>query len=258
MKTIAIGSGKGGVGKSTVALNLAVTLATDGVKVGLLDLDVHGPNVPRMLSLTRTVHARSFELIRNPALGPARIEPLERYGVRVMSIQFLLAEDQPVAWEAPLMALVVRRLVHDVDWAGLDLLIVDLPPGTGDIAQQLVGQTAVAGALLVVTPQDVAHLDARKAHIMFCNAGVTTLGGIENMAGLDCPCCGCSIELFPPVSEDRALWSVGVERLARIPMQPSIAAAAERGVPIVVVEPDGPITGAYSELAAKLRRRLIA
>jgi len=246
---IAVASGKGGVGKSTVAVNLGVALAQTGLRVGLVDADVYGPNVPLMLGLTRRTPSKSISLAR--ASG-ARRTPMERFGMKVMSSQFLIAEDQPIAFDATLVRLLVQGLMVDTNWGELDVMLIDLPPGTADLQQGLSRSFALTGALIVVTPQDVAHLDGRKAIAMFRQCDVPIIGGVENMAGLVCPHCSEPIDVFPRVPDERSIWSAGVDLLARIPLEPAVSASAEAGTPIVIRDPSGEVAAAFLELAARL------
>jgi ATP-binding protein involved in chromosome partitioning len=229
MHVIAVTSGKGGVGKSTVTLSLALALSDAGATVGVLDADLYGPDIPRMMGLTRLEHADHITLA-----GDRRdVRPVERFGLRVMSAQFLMAEDQAIAWESPLAGALLGQFINQVAWGDVDFLLVDLPPGTADIQQRLLNHTAVAGALVVVTPQDVAHLDAKKVVTMLRAADVPILGGIENMAAFDCPSCSTTLTVFPQVDPERSIWTAGVECLGRIPIDPQIAQAAEDGRPLV-------------------------
>ncbi|HUR48650.1 MAG TPA: Mrp/NBP35 family ATP-binding protein [Acidimicrobiales bacterium] len=246
---IAVASGKGGVGKSTVTVNLGATLAQSGVRVGLVDADVYGPNVPLMLGLTRRTRSESISLAR--ASGAKRT-PIERFGMKVMSAQFLIAEDQPVAFDAALVRLLVQGLMEDTKWGELDVMLVDLPPGTADLQQGLSRSFALTGALVVVTPQDVAHLDGRKAVAMFRQSAVPVLGGVENMAGLSCPHCEEHIDVFPRVVEERSIWANGVELLVRIPLEPAVSRSAELGTPIVLRDPGSPVAAAFEQLARTL------
>ena len=182
MRVVTIASGKGGVGKSTVSLNLALALAERGHRVGLLDADLYGPDIPLMIGLTRQERLRSWDLWR--ASGPVRLEPVERFGIRVMSAGFLLGEDQALAFAAPLVQVVLHQLLTRVAWGELDELLVDLPPGTADLQQQLLRLVRPDGVVIVVGPQDVAHLDARKVLDLLRDAQVSVLGGVENFAGL--------------------------------------------------------------------------
>ena len=245
-QVIAVASGKGGVGKSTVAVNLGVALAESGARVALVDADVYGPNVPLMLGLTRRTPSRTISLAR--ASGEQRT-PIERFGMKVMSAQFLIAEDQPIAFDASLVRVLVAGLMSDTKWGELDFMLIDLPPGTADLQQGLSRSFALTGAVIVVTPQDVAHLDGRKALAMFRQSNVEVIGGVENMAGLACPHCSEEIDVFPRVPEDRSIWASGVELLARIPIEPAVSSSAEAGTPIVVRQPRGNVATAFRGLA---------
>src|SRR5215218_5083002 len=207
---IAVASGKGGVGKSTVSLNLALALVERGSSVGVLDADFYGPDIPLMVNLKRTIPLKRWMLGRSLDREPLSLEPVERYGLKLMSVGFLIGEDQALAMPAQLLHGALRQLLVDVEWGDLDVLVIDLPPGTADLQQQLFGHVELAGALIVVGPQDVAHLDGRKVLDMLSAAGVRVLGGVENMAGLVCPHCGERVEVFPPAPEERTLWAAGV------------------------------------------------
>jgi ATP-binding protein involved in chromosome partitioning len=216
---VAVGSGKGGVGKSTVSLHLALALARRGLAVGLLDADVYGPDIPLMVNLTRREDARRWDFWRG---GDIRHEPVDAHGIRIMSVGFLLGEQQALALGAPLLTAALRQLVHQVEWGRLDVLLLDLPPGTADLQQQLAGVVSLDGAVVVVGPQDVAHLDARKFAAFLRAVDVPLLGAIENMSGLQCPHCGERIEVFAPVTESRSIWADGIPRIGRIPLDPSL------------------------------------
>ena len=255
MWTIAVASGKGGVGKSTVSLNLSVALATAGIRTGLLDADLYGPDVAAMVGLTRRKRTRSVEVWSASA---DRQPAVERYGIKVMSAQFLLGEDQSLSLTKSLANLLLDRLRNGIDWGDLDLLVVDLPPGTADLQQLVARHLGLDGVLVIVTPQDVAHLDAKKALTMYRANGVPILGGVENMAGLLCPCCGNEVEVFPPCAPERSIWAAGVERLASIPMQTAVARAGEDGRPIVVGDPDGAVSATFGALGRRVLDRLRA
>jgi ATP-binding protein involved in chromosome partitioning len=216
---VAVGSGKGGVGKSTVSLHLALALARRGLAVGLLDADVYGPDIPVMLNLTRHENARGWDFWRG---GDVRHEALESHGIRIMSVGFLLGERQALTLGAPLLTAALRQLVHQVEWGRLDILLLDLPPGTADLQQQLIGVVSLDGAVVVVGPQDVAHLDARRFIAFLCDADVPVLGAVENMSGLKCPHCGELIDVFTPVTEARSVWAEGAHLLGRIPLDPAL------------------------------------
>ncbi|MFL5952331.1 MAG: P-loop NTPase [Gaiellaceae bacterium] len=217
---VAVGSGKGGVGKSTVAVHLALALRRRGWNVGLLDADLYGPDIPLMLNLKREHEAKRWDFWR---AGDVRLEPLERDGLQVMSVGFLLGERQSLTLSAPLLGAALRQLVTQVEWRALDILLVDLPPGTADLQQQLLDVVQLAGALVVVSPQDVAHLDARKFIDFLRGAGIRVLGGVENMSGLLCPHCGERVEVFAAGPAERLIWSDGVPLLGRIPLDPDVS-----------------------------------
>jgi len=222
MKIVAVASGKGGVGKSTVSLGLARALAARGAAVGLLDADVYGPDIPLMLGLKQTRDLRRWALGRNPEFGRIRLEPVEALGLKVMSVGFLVSERQSFGLPAQLTAHVWKQFVDDVQWGELGYLIVDLPPGTADLQQHVFAGGELAGALIVLGPQDAAHLDARKLLDTLRDAQVPILGAVENMRGLHCPHCGETIEVFPPVAPERSLLRE-VELLASIPLDPAYA-----------------------------------
>ncbi|HZC26499.1 MAG TPA: P-loop NTPase [Actinopolymorphaceae bacterium] len=246
--SVVFASGKGGVGKSTIALNVAVALAGMGIRVGLVDADVYGPDIPAMVGLTRRTPARSVTLWQ--AEAPS-VEPVDYHGVKIMSAQFLVAEDQALDWQSPLVGMLLRRLVHDVAWGELDLLLVDVPPGTGDLQQQVFQLLPDAGAVIVVTPQHTAHLDGRKLVSMLERRQITLLGGVENMSGLDCPTCGGHVALFPRVGDEHSIWSQGVRRLATIPFRVSDDVPAVP-TPLVVADPDSAAGKELSALAATI------
>ena len=242
MKLVAVASGKGGVGKSTVSLGLARALASRGRPVGLLDADIYGPDIPLMLGLKQTRELRRWELGRNPRFGGVDLDPLEVDGVKVMSVGFLLAEAQMFAMPAVLASFVGHQLVQGVRWGQLEYLIIDLPPGTADLQQQLFQTIGLAGAIIVVGPQDAAHLDARKLLALLRDADVPVLGTVENMRGLRCPHCGELVDVFPPVADERSLLRE-IELLVSIPLDPIFAKV--NGVP-----------PQFTELAAQIEARL--
>jgi ATP-binding protein involved in chromosome partitioning len=251
---IAVGSGKGGVGKSTVSLNLALALVEQGATVGLYDADMHGPDIPLMVGLKRETWTTWWELGRRGR--QRKMAPIERYGLRIVSAGFILAEDQPMVAQSMTLRMMAVQLVHQVEWGNLDYLIIDLPPGTADIQQQLSTSLPVSGAVVVVTPQDVAHLDARKGLRMFEQSGIKVLGGVENMSGIVCPHCGNALEVFSPVAQERSVWALGVERLAQIPMDPAISEAGDAGRPLMIAYPSSGAAVAFRELARKVGDRL--
>lgn len=253
---IAVGSGKGGVGKSTVALNLALALRGRGA-VGLLDADLYGPDIPLMVGVRRSSWTHDWTLAR--ASGPAAqtVYPVvERFGLRVMSAGFILGEDQAMGLDATAASMLTRQLIRQVAWGDLKYLIVDLPPGTADVQRAVVREMPLSGAIVVVTPQDVAHLDGRKAVQMFRHTDVSVLGAVENMAAFGCPHCGEVIEVFPPVEPARAVWSMEVERLGSIPLSPALARAGDSGEPLFVREPGSPQATAFREVARRVAEKL--
>jgi ATP-binding protein involved in chromosome partitioning len=236
MRIVAVASGKGGVGKSTVSLHLATALAAQGLATGLLDADLYGPDLAAMVGLTRRTPAKNVEVWRK---STAKEQPVETNGIRLMSAQFLIGEDQPLALSQPMATLLLQRFRDGIDWGDTEVLLVDLPPGTADLQQLVAKHLGLTGVVMVVTPQEVAHLDAKKALTMFRSANVSVLGGVENMAGLTCPCCGERIDVFPACPEERTIWATGVERLVSIPLDPA-----------------GPPSAAFATLADRLRDRL--
>lgn len=216
---IAVASGKGGVGKTSVAVALARRLAREGRKIGLVDADLYGPDVPRLLGLRRDVPARSLTLTRWARATPG-LEAVEVDGLRVASTGFLMGGTQGLAIGASFGEMLLGRLVDDTDWGDAEALIVDLPPGTGEVQQSLLGLAKRVAALLVVTPAEIAHLDSGRALDVLRTAGVPVLGGVENMAYLACPHCGEQADLHVPSPEDRTIWAAGVPKLARLPFRP--------------------------------------
>lgn len=246
---VAVGSGKGGVGKSTVALNIAVALAESGLKVGLVDADIYGPNIPTMVNLTRTKPASSIVLAHREGDEAPGWDPVERYGVKIMSAGFLIGEDQAI-WNQGLIAVLSSQLINRTEWGDVDMMLADLPPGSGDVNQTFISSMPITGAVIVVTPQDVAHLDARKAITMYEQSGVPVIGAVENMASLVCPHCGEVMDVFDPVVPERSIWSKDVRRLGSIPLDPAISRSANKGVPVMVSHPDSATAGAIREIAA--------
>jgi ATP-binding protein involved in chromosome partitioning len=252
---IAVGSGKGGVGKSTVSLNLALALVQRGLDVGLLDADLYGPNIPIMVGLTRHRWTEYWTLAR-PGGRPTRYAPVVRHGLKIVSAGFILGEDQPLAVDAVTATTMVRQLLNDVEWGEPDYLIVDLPPGTADIQQVLLKGIPVTGALIVVTPQYVAHLDARKAVRLYQRHEVPVLGWVENMGPMACPHCGEPVAVFPEVPPARSIRQLGIEPIGSIPFDPSLGAAGDSGRALVVESPDSAPARAFRALAESLVRTL--
>ncbi|MEO8294804.1 MAG: Mrp/NBP35 family ATP-binding protein [Gemmatimonadota bacterium] len=244
-RILAISSGKGGVGKSTVAVNLAVALARAGHRVGVMDADVYGPNVPRM-----------FGVFEKPPVIGGKIQPLQAHGVKLMSLGFLVERDAPAIWRGPIIMKIVHQFLRDVEWGQLDYFIVDLPPGTGDAQLSLVQACHVAGAIIVTTPQEVAIGDALRGVRMFERVNVPVVGIIENMSGFVCPDCGSRHELFSTGGGDRLADEVGVPLLGRVPLQAQLADQADAGKPVVVAQPDSPAAQALIAIAESLPQRL--
>ncbi|HZH28167.1 MAG TPA: Mrp/NBP35 family ATP-binding protein [Azospirillaceae bacterium] len=239
---VAVASGKGGVGKSTTAANLALGLAAQGLRVGLLDADVYGPSMPRMMGLSG----------RPNILEGRRMEPLAGHGVKVMSIGFLVPEEQPTIWRGPMVMGAIQQMLRDVAWGELDVLLVDMPPGTGDAQLTLCQQVQLAGAVIVSTPQDIALLDARKGLEMFRRVDVPVLGIIENMSYFCCPNCGHRTDVFSHGGARTEAERLGVEFLGEIPLDIRIRETSDGGAPIVVSEPDSPHAAAYRAIAARV------
>ncbi|HVN63666.1 MAG TPA: Mrp/NBP35 family ATP-binding protein [Candidatus Binataceae bacterium] len=244
---IAVGSGKGGVGKSTVAANLALALSQLGVSVGLLDADIYGPSIPMMFG---TGDARPV------AVDKQHFRPVEKYGVKLISIGFFLGEKAPVIWRGPMVMGAVRQFLKDTVWGALDFLIVDLPPGTGDAQLTLAQQVALDGAVVVTTPQDVALLDARRAVKMFRQVHCPILGVVENMSYFVCPDCGERDEIFGYGGGEKMAEEEGAPLLARIPLFPEVRKAGDEGAPIVFANPRHPASAAYFDLARAVAARV--
>src|SRR6516225_7322459 len=218
---IAVGSGKGGVGKTTVSVNLAVALAKLGHPTGLMDADVYGPNVPLMMGINQT-----------PMAYGERIQPLQQYGVRLMSMGFLSPGDKPLVWRGPMLHSVIQQFLRGVDWGELDYLVIDLPPGTGDVQLSLIQSAPVTGAVVVTTPSDVALEDARKAVRMFEQVKVPVLGIVENMSFLQCPHCDERIDVFSTGGGRRTALDMGVHFLGALPMDPQVRIGGDTGEPV--------------------------
>lgn len=238
---IAVASGKGGVGKSTIATNLALALAQSGASVGLLDADIYGPNIPLMMG----VHER-------PRSGNGRILPPEGYGVKLMSMGFLVEEGTPIIWRGPMIHSALRQFISDVDWGELDYIVVDLPPGTGDASLSLVQSLALTGAVIVTTPQDVALADVVKGIAMFHHLEVPVLGVVENMSYFVCGHCGERTEIFSHGGGKAVAERMNTPFLGEVPIDPVVRAGGDSGQPVVVAEPDSPPAVAIRDIAAKV------
>ena len=238
---IAVGSGKGGVGKTTVAVNLAVGLGALGYRAGLMDADVYGPNVPLMMGVNRT-----------PMASGDRIQPLEQFGVKLMSMGFLNPGDKPLVWRGPMLHSVVQQFLRGVDWGELDYLVIDLPPGTGDVQLSLIQTAPITGAIVVTTPSDVSLEDARKAVHMFHQVRVAILGIVENMSFLNCPHCHERIDVFSHGGGRRTAAEMQVNFLAELPLDPQVRIGGDTGSPIVLRKGEGE---PYLELARNAAAR---
>ncbi|HYO14186.1 MAG TPA: Mrp/NBP35 family ATP-binding protein [Thermoanaerobaculia bacterium] len=235
---VAVASGKGGVGKSTVAANLAVALAQLGHRVGLLDADIYGPSVPTMFGITE-----------KPIVIGNRILPFEKYGLKVMSLGFILETDTPVIWRGPMVMRAIEQMLGDVEWGALDYMVLDLPPGTGDAQLTVTQRIPLAGAVIVTTPQDVALIDARKGLAMFRKVNVPVIGIIENMSTFVCPHCGEETHIFKEGGGRKTAELLETAFLGAIPLDPKIVLGGDAGVPIAVAEPKGPHAEAFRRVA---------
>ena len=244
---IAVASGKGGVGKSTTSVNLALALASKGLKVGLLDADIYGPSMPRMLGITD-----------KPTTQGKILSPLEGYGIKVMSMGFLVEEETPMIWRGPMVISALTQMLREVAWGELDLLVVDMPPGTGDAQLTMSQQVPLAGAVIVSTPQDIALIDARKGLNMFRKVEVPILGIIENMSTFICPKCGEQSDIFGHGGARSEADRLGVPFLGEIPLHMDIRTNSDGGTPVTVSNPDGPHATIYKQIADELLKRLDA
>lgn len=243
-RVIAVSSGKGGVGKSTVAANVAAALSGMGLRVGLMDADVYGPNIPRM-----------FGLSGRPEVRGNKIVPLETDGLKVISLGFMIERDTPAIWRGPIITKVIQQFLRDVDWGHLDYLIVDMPPGTGDAQLSLAQSIQLTGAVIVTTPQEVAIGDALRSAKMFERVGVPVLGIVENMSFFACPHCGERTEIFLAGGGARLAEEVGVPLLGQVPLQARVPELADAGKPIVLAEPDSPAATALIGVAEQVKAK---
>jgi len=242
---IAVGSGKGGVGKTTVAVNLAIALARLGYKTGLLDADVYGPNVPLMMGTNQT-----------PAAIGERIQPLEAYGVKLMSMGFLNPGDKPLVWRGPMLHSVIQQFLRGVDWGELDYLVIDLPPGTGDVQLTLIQTAPITGSIIVTTPSDVSLEDARKAIHMFHQVRVPVLGIVENMSYLICPHCSERIDVFSHGGGRRTAEQMNVHFLGELPLNPAVRVGGDSGKPVALDEDPAKPGAGFMQLARNMIARL--
>jgi ATP-binding protein involved in chromosome partitioning len=243
---IAVASGKGGVGKSTTAVNLALGLATLGLKVGVLDADIYGPSLPKLLAIKE----------RPQTLGGTRLKPISRYGLTVMSIGFVVDEETPMIWRGPMVISALTQMLREVEWGTLDVMVVDMPPGTGDAQLTMAQQVPLRGAVIVSTPQDLALIDARRGIAMFRRVNVPVLGIVENMSYFQCPECGTRSDIFGHGGARHEAERLGVPFLGEVPLHMTIREKSDAGLPVVATEPDGPHAKAYCEIAARVRDQL--
>jgi len=243
---LAVASGKGGVGKSTTAVNLALALQAEGARVGVLDADIYGPSIPRMLGISGKPDSKDGQ----------RIEPKIGHGIQTMSIGFMIEEDTPMIWRGPMVTQALTQLLNETNWVDLDYLIIDLPPGTGDIQLTLCQRVPVSGAIIVTTPQDIALLDARKGLKMFEKVDVPVLGIVENMATHICSNCGHEEHIFGSGGGERMANEYHVPLLGMLPLDIHIREQADSGTPTVAADPDGKVASAYREIARKTAAQL--
>jgi ATP-binding protein involved in chromosome partitioning len=244
---IAVASGKGGVGKSTTAVNLALGLASLGLKVGILDADIYGPSLPKLLAIKE----------RPQTIGGTRLKPISRYGLTVMSIGFLIDEETPMIWRGPMVISALTQMLREVEWGTLDVMVVDMPPGTGDAQLTMAQQVPLKGAVIVSTPQDLALIDARRGIAMFRKVNVPVLGIVENMSYFLCPKCGERSEIFGHGGARAEAERLSVPFLGEVPLHATIREKSDAGLPVVATEPDGPHAAIYREIAARVRDQLM-
>jgi len=243
---IAVASGKGGVGKSTTAVNLALGLRDLGLKVGMLDADIYGPSLPKLLAIRE----------KPQTVGGTRLKPIERYGLTVMSIGFLIDEETPMIWRGPMVMSAITQMLREVEWGTLDVMVVDMPPGTGDAQLTMAQQVPLKGAVIVSTPQDLALIDARRGVAMFKRVNVPVLGVVENMSYFLCPSCGTRSDIFGHGGAQKEAERLGVPFLGEVPLHMTIREKSDSGRPVVATEPDGPHARIYREIAAKVHDQI--
>jgi ATP-binding protein involved in chromosome partitioning len=245
---IAVASGKGGVGKSTVAINLALALRDLGLKVGVLDADIYGPSLPKLLAIKE----------RPQTAGGTRLKPIVRHGLPVMSIGFLVEEETPMIWRGPMVMSALTQMLREVDWGELDVMVVDMPPGTGDAQLTMAQQVPLKGAVIVSTPQDLALIDARRGIAMFRRVNVPVLGIVENMSTFVCPHCGTRSDIFGHGGARHEAQRLGVPFLGEVPLALAIREKSDAGAPVVASDPDGPHAQSFRDIAARVREGLTA
>ena len=243
---IAVASGKGGVGKSTTAVNLALGLRDLGMKVGLLDADIYGPSLPKLLAIKE----------KPQTIGGTRLKPIERYGLTVMSIGFLIDEETPMIWRGPMVMSAITQMLREVEWGKLDIMVVDMPPGTGDAQLTMAQQVPLKGAVIVSTPQDLALVDARRGVAMFKRVNVPVLGVVENMSYFLCPSCGTRSDIFGHGGARNEAERLGVPFLGEVPLHMTIREKSDAGLPVVATEPDGPHARIYRDIAVRVRDQI--
>jgi ATP-binding protein involved in chromosome partitioning len=245
---IAVASGKGGVGKSTTAINLALGLRDLGMKVGVLDADIYGPSLPKLLAIKE----------KPQTIDGKRLKPIERHGLSVMSIGFLIEEETPMIWRGPMVMSALTQMLREVEWGTLDVMVVDMPPGTGDAQLTMAQQVPLRGAVIVSTPQDLALIDARRGIAMFKRVNVPVLGIVENMSTFICPNCGTRHDIFGHGGARHEAERLGVPFLGEVPLDMAIRETSDEGRPIVVSQPDGPHAAAYRAIAVNVRAQIDA
>ena len=243
---IAVASGQGGVGKSTTAVNLALGLRGLGLQVGMLDDDIYGPSLPKLLAIRE----------KPQTIGGTRLKPIERYGLTVMSIGFLIDEETPMIWRGPMVMSAITQMLREVEWGKLDVMVVDMPPGTGDAQLTMAQQVPLKGAVIVSTPQDLALIDARRGVAMFKRVNVPVLGVVENMSYFLCPSCGTRSDIFGHGGAQQEAGRLGVPFLGEVPLHMTIREKSDSGLPVVATEPDGPHAKIYRAIAAKVRDQI--
>jgi ATP-binding protein involved in chromosome partitioning len=243
---IAVASGKGGVGKSTTAVNLALGLRDLGLKVGMLDADIYGPSLPKLFAIRE----------KPETIDGKRLKPIERYGLKIMSIGFLIEEETPMIWRGPMVMSALTQMLHEVEWGKLDIIVVDMPPGTGDAQLTMAQQVPLKGAVIVSTPQDLALIDARRGVAMFKRVNVPVLGVVENMSYFLCPECGTRSDIFSHGGARHEAKRLGVPFLGEVPLHMTIREKSDSGLPVVATEPDSPYTKIYRDIAAKVLEQI--